>query len=132
MSEMSNEAIQAQIVATLSAATKVQVGESITSGTASKAVYSDASGLIATGDLPFATTMAGLVVSGLASTTISALEVTGLSNPIGYLDTLMTGQLVLGSNVTTFTKTGFVRVKVTDSQGNVTNGDHYIQIGTLS
>ena len=133
MSEMSNEAIQAQIAAAKEAAVRTEVGETITGGTASKPVYADSDGNLATGNLPFATTMAGVVVSGLANTATSAVNVTGESNPtVGYLDTLMTGQLVLGSNVTTWTKTGFIRVSVTDSTGNLTDGDHYLQIGTLT
>lgn len=70
-------------------------------------------------------------VSGIVNTATSAWNVTGASNP-GSADTLMQGQLVAGARVTTWTKTGFIQVQVTDSAGNITDGQHYIQIGTLS
>ena len=102
-----------------------------TLATASTPIYVDSTSKLATGNIPFATTMAGVVVSGLVSTTVSALDVTGASNP-GSADTLMQGQLVLGSRVTTFTSTGYIQVNITDSAGNLTNGVHYIQVGTLT
>jgi hypothetical protein len=72
-----------------------------------------------------------VTVSGIVSTATAALNITGASNP-GNADTLMQGQLVSGARVTTWTKTGFIQVQVTDSAGNITDGKHYIQIGTLS
>ena len=70
-------------------------------------------------------------VSGIVDTATSALDITGASNP-GSDDTLMQGQLVSGGRVTTWTKTGYIQVNVTDSAGNITNGKHYIQFGTLT
>lgn len=72
-----------------------------------------------------------LKVSGIVNTATAGINVTGASNP-GSADTLMQGQLVSGARVTTWTKTGFIQVQVTDSAGNITDGVHYIQIGTLS
>ena len=72
-----------------------------------------------------------LKVSGIVNTATSGLNVTGASTT-DNADTLMQGQLVAGARVTTFTKTGFIQVQVTDSAGNITSGQHYIQIGTLS
>lgn len=102
-----------------------------TAVTASKPVYIDSSSVPQTGDIPFATTMAGVVVSGIVSTALSALNVTATVD-VDNVDRLMIGQLVDGAKVTTFTKTGFIRVNITDSGGVVANGEHYIQIGTLS
>lgn len=99
--------------------------------TASKPMYIDSSSVPQAGNIPFATTMAGVVVSGMVSTTVSAFNITGRSNP-GSDDTLMQGQLVAGARVTTFTKTGFIQVNITDSAGNILDGVHYIQIGTLT
>lgn len=134
MSTSGNNALD-NAVAALKAATLVEgnvfrdsAGAAVT---ASKPVYVDSSSQVQTGDIPFAATMAGVIVSGLLSTAVSALDVTGQSNP-GSANTLMQGQLVVGSRVTTFTKTGFIQVNITDSAGNITDGVHYIQIGTLS
>lgn len=128
---MSNDAIQATMAQNKIDAGKVTIGETVTATGNSAVLYSDSAGTLQEGALPFAQTMAGVVVTGMASTTISALDVTGASNP-GSADTLMQGQLVVGSRVTTFTKTGFIQVNVVDSAGNLTDGVHYIQLGTLS
>ena len=93
--------------------------------TVSTTPYVDSSGNLAIGAVPFT-----LPVSGGATTSATFLKFTGAST--GEANTQMTYPLVLGSNVTTFTKTGFVKVAIVDSSGNLTDGDHYIQIGTLS
>ena len=72
-----------------------------------------------------------LKVSGIVNTATAGINVTGASTT-DNADTLMQGQLVSGARVTTFTKTGFIQVQVTDEAGNITDGVHYIQIGTLS
>jgi len=125
MSEMSNEAIQAQLEANKVASAKVQIGEPITDATASKVVYSDASKNVAAGSLPFE-----LQITGATDSTFSFLDLTGASS--NSADIAMQGTLVDGAQVTTFTKTGFARVTITDSGGNITDGTHYIQFGTLS
>lgn len=45
---------------------------------------------------------------------------------------ILTQTFVKGSDVTTFTTTGYVRVLLTDAGGQITNGYHYVRIGTLS
>ena len=102
-----------------------------TDATASTPIYVDSTSKLATGNIPFATTMAGVVVSGLLTTAVSSLDISGTSNP-GTADTLMQGQLVLGSRVTTITTTGYLQINITDAQGNITNGVHYIPFGTLT
>lgn len=89
-------------------------------------MYSDANSQLKVGALPFSFPVD---VSGQA-TTSTFLNLTGASSISGTAD--MTLTLVAGSAVTTFTKTGFIRVTVTDAGGNVVNGDHYIQLGSLS
>ena len=94
--------------------------------TASKPVYTDSSSVPQTGEFPFA------VPADVTSvgTTAAVLKFTGNSTLSGTND--MGTTLVAGAAVTTFTKTGFIRVQITDSNGNVTDGFHYIQLGSLS
>ncbi len=96
-----------------------------TTVTASKPVYVDSSSVPQTAAFPFT-----VPISSGTTTSTTFLSLTGTST--GEANTAMTYPLVLGSSVTTFTKTGFIKVTITDSAGNLTNGDHYIQIGTLS
>ncbi len=103
----------------------VYSGDMATMATASKPLYVDASNKLAAAAIPFS-----LPVSGGTVTSATFFNITGAST--GEANTQMTYPLVAGGNVTTFTKTGFIKVTVTDSAGNVTNGDHYIQIGTLT
>ena len=151
MSEMSNEAIQDQIERNKDDSATVKSGDAFSGGSASSALYADANNLIQTGgamaaskpiysdsakvpqaaNIPFATQMAGLIVDGLLTTTVSAFSITGTSNP-DTAELLLQGQLVLGSQVTTWTKTGFIQVNIVDDGGNLTDGVHYIQIGTLT
>jgi len=70
-------------------------------------------------------------ISGIINTATAAFDVTGRTTT-DNADTLMQGQLVAGGRVTTFTKTGFIQVQITDEAGNITDGQHYIQIGTLT
>lgn len=87
----------------------------------SGALYTDSSGNLAVGT--------PLVMSAL-TTSVSLLDVTGYATLSA--DEIMHGPLVAGAGVTTWTKTGFLQITVTDSAGNITNGKHYIQFGTLS
>ena len=45
---------------------------------------------------------------------------------------VMTQTLVGGADATTFTKSGFIRVKITDAGGQIVDGYHYIQVGLLT
>ena len=93
---------------------------------ASMPMYVDSNSQFQSGALPFAFPVD---VSG-GSTTAAFLSLTGRSTLSGSAD--MTLTLVAGSAYTTFTKSGAIRVTITDAAGNVVDGDHYIQIGSLS
>lgn len=93
---------------------------------ASLPIYADSSSNLGVGAYPFSVPVD---VSSQA-TTSTFLNLTGKSTLSGTAD--MTLTLVAGAAYTTFTKSGAIRVTITDSAGNVVNGDHYIQIGTLS
>lgn len=71
-----------------------------------------------------------LVITGVANTGTSFADLTG-SSSLSASGSLY-GTLVVASGMTTFTVTGYARVTVTDSGGNITDGDHYIEIGTLT
>lgn len=94
--------------------------------TASTPVYLDSNSQLASGGFPFAVQL----ISGVTSTAAAVVAVTGSSTLSA--DSTMHQTLVAGAGVTTWTKTGFIKVNITDSAGNITNGDHYIQFGTLS
>lgn len=94
--------------------------------TASTTIYSDSSSKLAVGGLPFAIQL----ISGLTDSSASVADVQGRSTLTA--NDLMHTNLVAGAAVTTFTATGYLRVSVTDAGGNITNGAHYIQVGTLS
>ncbi len=89
-------------------------------------IYVDSNSQMQSGALPFSFPVD---VSGQATTT-TFLNLTGRSSTSGTGD--MTLQLVAGASYTTFTKSGAIKVTITDSAGNVVSGDHYIQIGLLS
>ena len=92
--------------------------------TASQLVYSNSSSVPVAGVPPFALAMAA------AATTVSVFTVSGTSTLSA--DEIMHNTLVAGAGVTTWTKTGFIQVDITDAGGNITNGKHYIQFGTLT
>lgn len=122
---MSNEAVQASINQRgLKVGNTVKAQTSESAVTASTPMYVDSNGQLATGAIPFA------FATAAASTSVSVLDVTGYATLSA--DEIMHGTLVAGSGVTTFTKTGFLQINVTDSAGNITNGKHYIQFGTLT
>ena len=107
---------------------KMKVGNEVLAATglatgASSIPYIDSSNKLAVGPIPFA------IASSLA-TTVSVLDVTGYATLSA--DEIMHGTIVAGAGVTTWTKTGFIQINVTDSAGNITNGKHYIQFGTLT
>lgn len=93
---------------------------------ASKPVYADSSSVPQTGEFPFAVPVD---VSDQA-TTSAALKITGVStlSATGPLN----NTLVSGGAVTTFTATGYIRVQIVDEGGNVTDGFHYVQVGSLA
>lgn len=93
--------------------------------TASSLLYVDSSSQLAVGDLPFP-----LKVSGLSATTTTFLDFTGATTLSASND--LGSQIVVGSAVTTFSTTAFIKVTLTDEGGNITDGDHYIMVGTLS
>ena len=71
-----------------------------------------------------------LVITGVANTATGFASFTGASTLTA--NDIMHQTLVDGAGVTTFTKTGFLRVSIVDTAGNITDGDHYIQFGSLT
>lgn len=68
-------------------------------------------------------------VSGIESSGSAFMNVTGRST-LADAGSLYT-TIVAAAGMTTYTVTGYLRVRITDEAGNVTDGDHYIQIGTI-
>ena len=116
---MSNEAIQAQITARgLKVGNPVHIQTAQTPVTANTVLTTDASSnLQATSNLP--------VVQPTITSEIFTL--TGKST-----SGVLTTTLVAGADVTTATKAGFLRVNVTDSNGNITNGNYYLELFTIT
>lgn len=92
--------------------------------TTSKGLYADSNSALATA-APFP-----LIVSSSEATTTAVADIRGASTLSASGP--MTNTIVAGSAATTFTAAGYVRVAVTDSAGNVTAGNYYLQFGTLS
>lgn len=109
-------------------ATDVQIGSLVkntagTQGVAASALYADTNGNLASGGVvPF--------ISGITNTAAAFFSVEGSST--NTANDLMHQSLVAGANVTTATKQAFLRVTLTDDAGNITNGDYYIQLNSLS
>lgn len=107
---------------------KLKVGNTVQASTglpvtASKPLYADSSSNLASGAVPFS-----VPITPSTSTT-TFLNLTGTASA----DVLTTNFVVDGaSGATTFTKKGYIKVSVTDSGAVGTNGDYYIQIGTLT
>lgn len=105
---------------------RMRVGNQVQLATGLPAVASQPLMTDASGNLAAATP---LLMSAL-TTAVSFLDVTGQSTTSA--DEMMHNTLVAGASVTTWTKTGFIQINVTDAGGNITAGKHYIQFGTLS
>ncbi len=45
---------------------------------------------------------------------------------------ILVNTLVAGADVTTATKAAFIRVALTDSAGNITNGNYYLEVFTIT
>lgn len=63
------------------------------------------------------------------STAAALLSFTGYSTLSGVNDL---GTTLVAGGTASLTITGFVRATLTDSGGNITDGDYYIPVGTLS
>lgn len=70
-----------------------------------------------------------VTISNVASTTAALQSFTGVSTLSGTADLTLT--LAAGA-AASFTTVGFVRVTLTDSGGNITDGDYYLPFGTLA
>lgn len=129
MTEQSNESIQAEFA--LNKAGRMAEGNVVldSNGDAVTAsagpLYVDSNQKMKSGDLPYE-----LKFSGVTNTASAVLDLQAASTVSA--DELMHGTFVSGASVTTFTKTGFIRVKITDDGGNLTDGYHYIQLGSLT
>lgn len=126
MSTPSPDAVRAEIIENaLVAGNPVKTTAKI-AALASFPMYVNSSSQLASGAFPFAIPVD---VSGQA-TTSAAMKVTGVSTLSGSND--LGSTLVTGSAVTTFTATGYVRVQIVDAGGNVVDGFHYVQVGSLA
>ncbi len=94
--------------------------------TVSTPVYVDSTGRLVQGNIPFSLPLA----AGATDTNFAVMNIIGSSTLTA--NDIMHQTLVAGAGVTTWTKTGFIKVNVTDNAGNITSGDHYIQFGTLT
>ena len=126
MSTESNDSLNAKILAM-----RLQIGNEVLGsnglvGSPSMLLYADSAGKLAQGNIPFMVPLH----AGVSNTGYSVMEIKGYSTLTD--NDIMHQTLVAGAGVTTFTKTGFIRVNIIDSAGNITDGSHYIQIGTLT
>lgn len=94
--------------------------------TISTPLFVDSSGKVAQGAIPYSMPLS----AGATNTNFSVMTIVGSSTLSA--DDIMHQTLVAGAGVTTWTKTGFIKVNITDNAGNITSGDHYIQFGTLT
>lgn len=119
-------------VVTLINNSKMQIGDKVSktanggTATASVPLYSDSTSTLAVGGFPFAVPF----IAGATNTSAAAFNIEGSST--GSADQIFNQTLVSGANVTTATKQVFVRVNVTDDAGNITNGNYYLQLSSLS
>lgn len=108
---------------------KLKIGNEVKESTqlptsASKPLYVDSSSKLAGGAFPFPVEVSNLSTTGTVFAKFSGSST--LSENSLYT------QIVAASGATTFTTTGYLRVTITDAAGNVTDGDHYIRIGSLT
>ena len=69
----------------------------------------------------------GLVPINQTTITEAVLDITGVG-----AENIMTQTLVADADGTTWTATGWVRVKITDTGNRLTDGYYYLQVGTLT
>lgn len=94
-----------------------------TKATASKPIYVDSASKLAAAALPFSVPITP------ATSTTTFLTATGTATA----DVMTTNVVKDGSSgATTFTKAGYLKVTITDTGSVLTNGDYYIQVGTLT
>lgn len=92
-------------------------------------------GLIGTASNPLSTdSNSNLQVTAPVPITPSAATTTFLNLTGRATSDVMTSNFVVdgAGGATTFTKKGYIKISVTDSGAVGTNGDYYIQIGTLT
>lgn len=89
----------------------------------SKPVYVDSSSKLQAGAVPFSLPITP------SSATVTFLNVTGAATS----DVMTTNVVVDGAGgATTFTKKGYIKISITDTGDVMTDGDYYIQVGTLT
>jgi len=94
---------------------------------ADKPLWVDASNIPHAGEFPFAVQLH----AGVTDTSYSTLAIKGSSSVSA--NNIYRQTLVEGSQVTTFGTTKcYARVTVTDSGGNCTDGDYYIELGSVA
>lgn len=127
MARQSADDLENQITATgLTVGNTVRQGSANLPVTPSLPLFADSNSNLNAAGFPFSVPF----LAGVTSTSNSFASIEGSST--GTANDLMHQTLVLGANVTTFTSQGFARVTITDDAGNITNGQYYVQFGTLS
>lgn len=123
MSTQSNDSLEAKINAL-----GLKVGNQVLSATgvaatASVPMYIDSDSRLAQGAIPFAVPITP------SASTAKFLSLTGAATS----DVMTTNVVVDGAGgATTFTKKAYIKITITDTGGVATNGDYYIQVGTLT
>ena len=95
-----------------------------TAVTASKPVYIDSNSVPQTGGFPF-----GIVVTGVEATQAAVFDITAVTTLSAA--EIMHETIVSGA-ATSLTTTGFLRIKITDTADNLTDGFYYVPFGTLA
>jgi len=94
-----------------------------------KVAEADAAVDTAFDNLKAGTTAFTKVAVTTTATAAALLSLTGYSTLSGENDL---GTTLVAGGTASFTITGFARATLTDSGGNITNGDYYIPVGTLA
>lgn len=123
MSTTGLDALEAKIDASKMKAGNQVLASTNLPTTASKPMYVDTDSRLQAGAIPFSVP----VTPSTATATFLTLTGTATAN-------VMTANFVVdGANgATTFTKAAYIKISITDSGGVGTNGDYYIQLGTLT
>lgn len=123
MGTQSNDSLQARIDAIGLIIGNQVLAAAKTPATASQVVYIDSDSRLAQGAIPFAVPITP------SASTVKFLSLTGAATS----DVMTTNVVVDGAGgATTFTKKGYIKLTVTDSNAVMTSGDYYIQVGILT
>lgn len=123
MGTPSNDSLEAKINALGLIIGNQVLAAAKTPATASQVMYIDSDSRLAQGAIPFAVPITP------SAATIKFLSLTGAATS----DVMTTNVVVDGAGgATTFTKKGYIKLTVTDSNSVLTSGDYYLQFGLLT